>query len=84
MELDALKSHLKTGVLKVTFKKANGDLRTMSCTTNLERIPPSAWPKGTTTAIESHEQSRAIRVYDTVAQSWRSFIYENVIEVKEG
>ena len=81
MDTQTLRKELhKRGVI-VTFKKKNGELREMHCTTNLDLVPPSSWPKGET---ELSEETRAsnIRVYDVEAQGWRSFLSENVIEVQ--
>lgn len=84
INLDSLKSALRAGTLEVTFRKVNGDLRVMTCTTNLDLIPPSAWPVGSNhSQVDEEEQHRRnVRVYDVNAAGWRSFIFDNVIEVK--
>lgn len=76
-----LRTELSKRIVTVTFKKVDGDLRVMDCTTNLEHVPPSAWPKG---KVELSEQAkeRSVRVFDVKAQGWRSFLSENVIEFK--
>jgi hypothetical protein len=75
-----LRRKIHEGVITVTFKKINGDIRVMDCTTNTDFIPPSAWPSGKQT-ISEDAQERTIRVYDVKAQGWRSFVADNVIEI---
>lgn len=72
---DSLIDLLNKGIVVVTFKKVNGEVREMSCTKNISHIPPSMLPKGTSTNINEN----TIRVFDTNAQGWRSFIKQNVI-----
>ena len=64
----------------VTFKKVNGDERVMTCTTNLELIPPSGWPQGKM-ELSEETKNQTIRVYDLKAQGWRSFKIENFISI---
>jgi hypothetical protein len=80
MDTQILRQELHKRVVTVTFKKKNGELREMQCTTNLGLIPHSAWPKG---EMKLSEETRAtsIRAYDVKAQGWRSFLPENVIDV---
>jgi hypothetical protein len=79
MNLDLLRQELPLRVVTVTFKKVNGDLRIMDCTTNLQFVPPSKWPKD---KIELSEESKqkTFRVFDVKAQGWRSFHSDSVIE----
>lgn len=81
MDTQTLRKELHKRVVIVTFKKKNGELREMHCTTNLDLVPPSSWPKGKTELSEEMRASN-IRVYDVKAQGWRSFLSENVIEVQ--
>lgn len=76
-----LRTQLRQRVVQVTFTKVNGDLRIMDCTTNPDLIPPSAWPQGKV-EISEDTANRTIRVFDVKAQGWRSFVAENVKEVK--
>jgi len=77
--IDKINSLLSERVVVVTFKKKNGDLRVMSCTKNLDHVPPSQWPRGKATLSEETKK-KSTRVYDVKAKSWRSFIFDNVIE----
>lgn len=81
MDTQILRKSLNERVVTVTFKKKNGDIRVMDCTTNLDSVPPSEWPTG---KISLSEESRdnTVRVYDVKARGWRSFVIENVVEFK--
>ena len=82
MNMDELRKSLNNRVLEITFKKKNGDVRVMKCTTKLDLVPPSAWPNNNDTVLEDADNRRQVRVYDVTAQGWRSFIFDNLIEVK--
>jgi hypothetical protein len=73
---DSLTDLLDRGIVVVTFKKTNGEVREMTCTKNITHIPPSMLPKGTGNIITN---KNTIRVFDINAQGWRSFIKQNVI-----
>jgi len=71
-----MKTLLAEGVCEVGFTKVNGEFRLMKCTTSPELIPKSVLPK------EGSSQSwpdDVIRVYDVVAEGWRSFKSQSVI-----
>lgn len=80
MELSELKAKLSEGVVKVTFKKVNGDLRIMDCTTKADLIPPPTTP-AKPVQVSEETKERVVRVYDVNANGWRSFVLANVIEV---
>jgi hypothetical protein len=76
---NTLKSLLRDGkVVFVRFKKVNGDIRHMICTTNAEFIPSRDRPRG---KMEYSENQ--IRVFDLVAKGWRSMVVKNIMEVEE-
>ncbi len=81
MDATELRKELHSRVVVVTFKKKNGEIREMHCTTKLELVPPSSWPKG---QVELTEEARSsnIRVFDVKAQGWRSFLIDNVISTE--
>lgn len=81
MQFEELKKQLNSQVLVVTFKKANGDVREMECTSNLQLIPPSQWPTGKN-ELSEEAATKTIRVFDVKAQGWRSFVFDRVISVK--
>lgn len=81
MDVKELRKELSTRVVTVSFKKVNGDMRVMDCTTSGELIPPSGWPQGKIQLLEE-TSDRTIRVYDVKAQGWRSFIFDNITDIK--
>ena len=78
---EILKDYIDKRLIEVTFRKKNGELRVMTCTTNLDLIPPSAWPQNKMVISEATKE-RTMRVYDLNAKGWRSFILDNVQNVK--
>jgi len=76
---EQIESLLAKSVVTVTFKKVNGDLRIMDCTTNMQFVPPSSWPANGKSEVSNSDKT--IRVYDVKAEGWRSFLVENVIRV---
>lgn len=70
--------------LVVTFEKGDGEIREMTCTTNLNQIPPSQWPdKKLTEQLDNHE-STTYRVYDLQKQGWRSFRLDSIMRIVHG
>jgi len=72
---------LREGECEVTFTKVNGDTRVMKCTLNMGLIPDNKKPKGDDTPElrEGLENIlKAIRVFDTGLEDWRSFKVETV------
>ena len=82
LNFDNLRSTLRKNKVEVTFTKLNGDERVMTCTTNADLIPPSAWPQESTLEEENSSHKRQVRVYDVNAQGWRSFIFDRVKSVR--
>lgn len=78
MQINDLKNKLREGLVTVTFKKVNGDLRVMKCTLSRDVIPADLSPKG---KVSISEDSKTIRVYDVTAKGWRSFLFENITEI---
>lgn len=70
---------LQTGVVLVTFTKADGSLRDMKCTLQPRLLPTSL--KESTIKIDS--ESDALRVYDLEADGWRSFKISRLISIFE-
>ena len=83
MELtqDNMLAALREGECEVTFTKVNGDTRVMKCTLNMDLIPSNKKPKGDDTPeLREGLDSilKAIRVFDTGLEDWRSFKVETV------
>lgn len=67
---------VKNKVTFIKFQKVDGSIRNMICTLDLGMIPKAKHPKN---QIEYTDEQ--IRVFDIVAQGWRSMRVENIIEV---
>ena len=77
---------LREGECEVTFTKVNGDTRVMRCTLNMDLIPQDKHPKGDNTPELTEGLDRilkAIQVFDTGLQEWRSFKVETVKNIQK-
>lgn len=79
--IEILRDSIGERLVEVTFTKKDGSIRVMTCTANLDLIPPSAWPQNKVNISEA-TKDRTMRVYDLNAQGWRSFVLDNVQNVK--
>lgn len=70
-----IKHLLSDAIVKVTFKKVNGDTREILCTTSSKYIPE----RDSTPVTTSKPNKELINVWDTEAQDWRSFRVDRVI-----
>ena len=69
--------------LCVTFTKKDGTEREMYCTLVESQIPTDKQPKsGLEEATNSPTSGSAVRVFDTVAQEWRSFRWDSIKRVE--
>lgn len=73
-----LKGELANGTddLRLVFTKKDGTERKMQCTLSSKRIPIFKQPKGGSPTRVTTGSS--LCVYDTQAQDWRSFRWENL------
>jgi len=71
---DEMLDQLTDRICRVVFTKKNGEERDMKCTRNMTIIPEALQPKG----VESTVNTEVIKVYDILADGWRSFRVENV------
>ena len=69
-----IKQEMKTGVVLVTFTKANGDERVMECTLAEYLLPETTQP--------SSNNEDVCVVFDLEANAWRSFRYDCVTSVE--
>lgn len=58
----------------VKFKKANGEIREMVCTTHKDAIPVDKWPKG-----KKEPNPDVMCVWDQQKQDWRAFRFDSVL-----
>lgn len=63
----------------VKFRKVDGSIRNMICTVRMSMIPKNKRPNGNGSNYDSNQ----IRVFDVVAQNWRSMREDSIIEVSE-
>jgi len=76
MEIQELREQLRSRLVTVTFKKVNGDVREMACTTCAELIPTE---QQATEEKQRKISEENIRVWEPAVNGWRSFKIENVI-----
>ncbi len=63
--------------VQVSFKKIDGTVRDMKCTTNLDLIPVEFHPKQNDSTRTVND--KIVCAFDLEKQGWRSFIADNVI-----
>ena len=84
---ESVKAHLRNELSKspltVIFEKANGEIREMRCTTNLDLVPPSEWPDEKLTEQLADSSATTYRVYDLDKQGWRSFKLDSLITITD-
>jgi hypothetical protein len=73
---------LRNNIVTVTFTKVNGEERTMKCTLMAEYVPNAPSNNGQVLLQES--ESKAVSVWDTEMNGWRSFRVENVKSISMG
>ena len=66
-------------LVKVNFRKNNGDLRTMVCTRNAGLIPTSHLPSKF--KEEKLVNKDILKVYDVESEGWRSFRVDAVEDI---
>jgi len=70
---------LRKGLVNLSFKKVNGDLRIMIGTLCEDFIPESEIPEK---GKERPENENLVVLFDTEVQGWRSFRTENLVEYR--
>ena len=70
---------LRSGVCRVVFTKVNGETRDMRCTLVRDMIPENQLPvTDELTEKTAQPSTDVIRVFDLLADGWRSFKVDNV------
>lgn len=77
-----LKENLNTDIMEIIFQKVNGDLRNMRCTTNIKYVPIEIVNENSNPKIIRSENPDVCRVFDLDKKEWRSFKYDNLIDIK--
>jgi len=73
------KEALNERLVRVVFKKVNGEIRDMMCTTSSEHIPQTPVVEGQTPKKPRKENNEICKVFDVNKQEWRSFRYDHII-----
>lgn len=76
-----VKELLNSGLVRIHFKKVNGEFRDMQCTTNESFIPKEPVVENKVPKIVRKENEGVCRVFDVNKNEWRSFKWENLIDV---
>ena len=75
---EKIKTQLQTGVLVVSFTKADGSLRNMKCTLQPHLLPPHTAKEKT---CVSGENCDCIKAYDLEVNEWRAFKISKIISI---
>ena len=78
MNSTELKTALRKGLVKFTFKKLDGTIREAFGTRNMNYVPTESHPKGTGVEVDS-----VVKFYDIDKQAWRSVSVKTEIEIQE-
>jgi WYL_2, Sm-like SH3 beta-barrel fold len=73
---------LRNNIITVTFTKVNGEERVMRCTLMSEYVPNAPSNNGQVLLQES--EAKAISVWDTEANGWRSFRVDSIKSISMG
>ena len=71
MDISEIRDTLRSNIVVLSFKKKDGSIREMVCTTMDEYIPPVSG--------NSVPNDSLVTVWDLENEGWRSFRYESVI-----
>jgi hypothetical protein len=75
----SFKNDLKNNICFVRFEKVDGTIREMTCTLREDIVPP--FVRGEQTSGKPSKEF-VVAVWDTVAEAWRSFRTDSVLEFK--
>tara|TARA_B100001094_G_C17644809_1_gene536758 strand:+ start:87 stop:356 length:270 start_codon:yes stop_codon:yes gene_type:complete len=81
MNLSELKTQLRSGEVRVIFKKKNGDTRIMLCTL-AENIIGQEYQKEVMSGKKSNPD--VLPVWDVEKKGWRSFRLDSIVKVVDG
>ena len=79
-EIDNFRDELRRGLVRFTYRKADGTDRTALGTTNPLLIPTAAVPKSPEIDIP-RERLGLITYYDLEKDSWRSFYFYSLYQI---
>ena len=81
MNKEKLNEMLSEGWVSLEFTKKDNTIRKMICTASLTLIPEDFLPKNSDNIKTEYNSQK--RVFDTQANGWRSFLFDNVIKFEE-
>lgn len=83
MSNDNLMSLLQSEIVNVKFKKKNGEIRIMNCTTNPLVLFNyfGVYLTETKSDAESRHPQNLFKAFDTDKKEWRAFLASNVLEI---
>ena len=76
-----LKDMLQVGPATITFTKSDGTERVMKCTLEADKLPPVV-VKEDAKPRKVSDSTKALRVFDTEKQEWRSFTIKNIKRIE--
>ncbi len=76
--MDELRKQLREGTLEVHFKKKDGSIRRMICTTH-----PDVLGDYTPSTSAPVFQNEIVTVWDLEADAWRSFRFDSIVSVAQ-
>lgn len=76
-----LKDILTITEATVTFTKVDGTERVMRCTLEIDKLPPVVINEDAKPRKQS-DSTKALRVFDTEKQEWRSFTIKNIKKIE--
>lgn len=82
MEISKTRELISEGVCIVTFKKVDGSERTIRGTTNALILEQILGQNIVDTVNLEPQENRLVKIYDLDQNGWRSFIYDNLIELE--
>jgi hypothetical protein len=78
MTIDEIRDMLRNNTLEVHFKKKDGSMRRMVCTTSEEVLGPQSASQSA-----SVFKNEIVTVWDVEADAWRSFRFDSIISVSK-
>ena len=79
MTIDEIRDQLRQGTLEVHFKKKDGSVRRMVCTTHIDVLGDSS----ESTRSAPVFQNEIVTVWDMEADAWRSFRFDSIVSVAQ-
>lgn len=79
MTIDEIRDQLRQGTLEVHFKKKDGSIRRMVCTTHTDVLGDDTSSARSAPVF----QNEIVTVWDVEADAWRSFRFDSIVSVAQ-